>query len=104
YLPGPGGAEGMDRSEISWPVHDDGVARIDQAARQQIESLLRAGDHEHVIGGSAKASCNRFAKNRLPLGGAMPPHRAAFPLQRLVERTAERVGGKTLERRDAGGE
>ena len=64
-----GGVERLNRAEVAGTIDDDGVARIDQAARQQIESLLRAGEHEHALGRNAETIRDRLAQRGCPSVG-----------------------------------
>ena len=45
----------MHRAQIAGSFEDHAVAGVDQAAHQQIESLLRAGDDQNVLGWTAEA-------------------------------------------------
>ena len=72
----------VDRTEIARPIEHDGVARIDQAPCEQIEALLRAGDHEHVIGLAAEPRRDGRAKARLPFRRPVPPDGRRVALRR----------------------
>ena len=71
----PAASKRLDRAEVAGAVDDHRVARIDQAARQQVEALLRAGQDEHAVGGHAEALRKRGAEPRLPLGRPVTPGR-----------------------------
>ena len=45
--PRAGRAERLDRADVSGTIDNDRVAGIDEAAGEQIEPLLRAGQHQH---------------------------------------------------------
>src|SRR5438552_16154198 len=64
-----GRAETVDRAEISRPLDDDGIARVDEAADQQVEPLLRAGNHEDVFRPSPEPRGNGFPESPLAFGG-----------------------------------
>ena len=98
-----GVAEAVHRTEISGPFDDDAVAGIDEAADQQIESLLRAGDHQDVVRWTAEARRNRFAESPLPFGRAVLPHHHRLAGQQTIDGLLKRRGGKAVERRLAGG-
>src|SRR5215472_12189046 len=66
--PRTGRAEGTDRAEISGAIDDDGVARIDEAPREQVQSLLRAGEDEDVLRRAAEAFGERGAETWLSFG------------------------------------
>src|SRR5207245_6718523 len=68
-----GVAEGLDRAEVSGTIDDDRVAWIDQASREQVEPLLRAGQDEDVLGLAAESVGERRAKPRHPLGRSVAP-------------------------------
>ena len=99
--PRAGRAKRLDRADISGTIDDDGVAGIDEAAGEQIEPLLRAGKYQHVVRLTAEAPGNRLAQDRLPFGGAVPPHRRPVALEHLVERTSKRVGREAVDRGNA---
>ena len=62
--PRAGGAERVHRAEIPGPIDDDRVAGIDEAAREQIEPLLRAREHQDVFRLAAEPLRDRFAQHR----------------------------------------
>jgi hypothetical protein len=85
------------------PFDDDAVAGIHEAAGEQIESLLRAGDHQDVVRWTAKARRNRFAESPLPFGRAVLPHHHRLAGQQTIDGLLKRRGGKAVECRLAGG-
>ena len=92
----------MERAEIAGPIDDDGVAGIDQAAREQIESLLRAGEDEDVLRLAAEALRDGFAQHRQSFGRAWPHARRTSRLSARSIDAAVRVDRKHLEGRHAG--
>src|SRR5439155_868901 len=60
--PRAGVAKRLDRAEIPRPIDDDGVAAIDEAAREEIEPLLRAREDEDVLGIAAEAVRARLVR------------------------------------------
>ena len=97
-----GGAERLDRAEIPRTIDDHGVAGIDEAARQQIQPLLRAAEDQHALGRNAEALGDGVAKHRLPFRRAMPPHRPSLTLDRLIDGVLKRRHGKAVDRRFSG--
>jgi len=50
--------------EVAGILDDHGVARIDQCPRDQIEGLLRAARHQHLVGVSRDAASRELTRNR----------------------------------------
>ena len=100
----PGGVERLNRAEIAGPIDDDRVAGIDEAAREQIEPLLRARQHQDALGRDAEPLGDRLAQRRLPFGRAVPPDRQALALDHVVDRLLKGLDRKAVDRRLAGGE
>ena len=89
--PRAGVAERLDRAEIAGPIDDHRVARIDQAAREQIEPLLRAGEDEDVLGIAAEPVRERGAEPRHPFGRPVTPRGAGVLREHAVHRPLERL-------------
>ncbi len=73
HQPGPGRGKGMAQRRIAGVFHSHyGLARRDQHARDQVEGLLRAGGHDHVVGAAGyrarerDVAGNRFAQLDAP--------------------------------------
>ena len=71
-----GGVEGVQRAEIARTIDDDGVAGIDEAAGEQVEALLGAGEDEDVLRLAAEAMRDGIAQHGQPLRRAVSPRRA----------------------------
>ena len=99
---GAGGVERVQRAQIARAIDDDGVAGVDEAAREQIEPLLRAREHQDVLRLAAESLRDRVAEHGQPFGRAVSPRQAHVALERPIHRPAVGVDRKRLERRNAG--
>ncbi len=65
---GTGGTKGLDRAEVAGPVDDDSVAGIEETARDEVQSLLGAGNDQDLFRANPGAGGDRPAQERLTLG------------------------------------
>ena len=100
----PATTEAAEGAEIPGSIDDHRIARIDEAARQEVQSLLRAGNHEDVLRLSAEAFRDGRSKPWLPLCRAQLERNGRFAGENRVDRAPKRVGRKALERRRSSGE
>ena len=98
---GAGGAECLNRAEVPGAIDHDCIAGIDEAAGQQVESLLGAGKHQHIVRVAAEPARNRLAQNRLTFRDPVPPEEPSLTFEHFVERLPERIDRKAVDRRDA---
>src|SRR5205814_4228157 len=94
-----GVAKRLDGTEVAGTIDDDGIAAVDETAREQIEALLRAGNDEDVIRITAEAVRKRRAEGGQPFGRAVAPGDRGIGTQRAVHRLLEGVDGESVERR-----
>src|SRR5215813_2370791 len=94
---GAGGAECVERAEIAGSIDDDRITGIDEAAREEIEALLRSGDDEDVFGLAAEPVRDRAPQPRVAFGRAVAADGQAVPAKDAIERAAERVHREAIE-------
>jgi hypothetical protein len=60
---------GLKHANVSWTLNKDGVARIDQDPGDEVERLLPAGRHEHVLRTDVETVMRSPVRNGLPQRG-----------------------------------
>src|SRR5262245_40906444 len=96
---GAGGAAGPERTQITRPVDDDRVARVEQTAGNEIQTLLGAGDDEDLIRSDTGPRRDRPPEQRLPFGGRQPEGGAGAASQHPVADLAKCLGREAFQRR-----
>ena len=104
-----GVAERGDGARISRQLDEHNGSRIDEHARGQIERLLRARRHDHVIRDRANPARAEDLRQRLDeraiaAGRAVLQHRGVRPVEHRLRDVTEFVPGEHLRRRKSRGE
>jgi len=100
--------EGLQRTEIGRRFHQHGIARIDQHLGQQIQPLLRTGNHQHLIGmhrrfGRAVARGDPFTQRGKTFRSAVLQRFTAAGGQHALQRRQRFLDGKGFRSRQAAG-
>src|SRR5262249_10600410 len=87
----------LDRAEVAGPFENNGVARIDQAFGEQIETLLRSGDNQDVFHARADARRQGSPQPWLPFRGPMAENGVRFAIENLIVDAPVFGGGEAFE-------
>ena len=107
YQPGAAGGKRCACTRVAWVFHPHRIPFVQQGGRQQLQCLLRAGQHQHLARVAAyparlgEVSRDRLAQRWQALGVAIKHQRRRVPPQTPLQQLAPQIGRKRLQVRTA---